>query len=169
MKKYIGYLLYSLIGTHLPLSYSNIKIGQKAFRGFCAKLMIKNCGKNVNIEKHAKFSTKISIGDNSGIGERCSVAKCTIGKNVMMGRECIILSRNHEISNTEIPMIEQGFQEEKTPVIGDDVWIGHRVIILPGAKIGKGCVIGAGAVVSGEIPDYSIAGGVPARVIKSRK
>lgn len=65
MKKYIGYLLYSLIGTHLPLSYSNIKIGQKAFRGFCARLMFKNCGKNVNIEKHARLSTKISIGDNS--------------------------------------------------------------------------------------------------------
>ncbi|MEE1055907.1 MAG: acyltransferase [Acutalibacteraceae bacterium] len=169
MKKYIGYLLYSLIGRHLPVSYSNLKIGQKAFRGFCAKLMLKECGKNVNIEKNAKFSTKISIGDNSGIGERCSVANCTIGKNVMMGRECIILSRNHNFSSTEIPMIEQGFQEEKPPVIGDDVWIGHRVIILPGARIGNGCVIGAGAVVSGNIPDYSIAAGVPAKVIRSRK
>ncbi len=169
MKKYIGLLLYNIIGKHLPLSYSNIRVGQKSFRYFCAKLILKDCGKNINIEKNAKFSSKISIGDNSGIGERCSVAKCRIGNNVMMGRECIIISQNHDFSRTDIPMTEQGFSAEEPPVIGDDVWIGHRVIILPGAKIGNGCVIGAGAVVTGTIPDYSVAAGVPARVIRKRK
>lgn len=53
-------------------------------------------------------------------------------------------------------------------VIGDDVWIGTRVIILPGVKIGNGVIIAAGAVVTKDIPDYAVAGGVPAKVIKYR-
>nr|WP_141412120.1 DapH/DapD/GlmU-related protein [Alistipes communis] len=54
-------------------------------------------------------------------------------------------------------------------MIGDDVWIGTRVIILPGVKIGSGAVIAAGAVVSRNVPDFAIVGGIPARVIKMRK
>ena len=57
----------------------------------------------------------------------------------------------------------------KEPVyIGDDVWIGARVIILPGRKIGEGVIIGAGAVVTKDVPDYAVVGGNPAKVIKFR-
>lgn len=54
-------------------------------------------------------------------------------------------------------------------VIGNDVWIGMRVIIMPGVTIGNGVVIGAGAVVTKDVPDYAVVGGVPARIIKFRK
>lgn len=63
---------------------------------------------------------------------------------------------------------EQGFQEEKPVYIGNDVWIGSRVTILPEVKIGNGCVIGAGAIVTKDVPDYAIVGGNPARVIRYR-
>ena len=65
-------------------------------------------------------------------------------------------------------MMDQGFEEEKPVYIGNDVWIGDRVVILPGVHIGDGSVLAAGAVVSRDIPDYSIAAGVPAKVIRSR-
>ena len=58
--------------------------------------------------------------------------------------------------------------EEEPVFIGSDVWIGRRVIILPGVHIGDGVVIGSGAVVTKDIPSYSVVGGVPARIIKSR-
>lgn len=92
-----------------------------------------------------------------------------IGDNVMMGPEVVILSSGHAHSRTDIPMNQQGFIAPTRPtIIGNDVWIGTRVIILQGVQIGDGCIIGAGAVVTKDIPPYSVAGGVPARVIKSR-
>ena len=91
-----------------------------------------------------------------------------MGKNVMMGPDCIIYTQNHRFDDLEKPMIEQGFQKEKPVVIGDDVWIGVRVTILPGVRIGSHTVIAAGAVVTKDIPDYAIAGGVPAKVLKYR-
>ena len=65
-------------------------------------------------------------------------------------------------------MMDQGFEEERPVTIGNDVWIGDRVIILAGVEIGDGCIIGAGSVVTKSIPAYSIAAGVPCKVIRSR-
>ena len=65
-------------------------------------------------------------------------------------------------------MNQQGFEPEQVMHIGDDVWIGTNVIILPGVNIGSHCIIGAGAVVTKDVPDYAIVGGVPAKVIRYR-
>lgn len=170
IKKIVGLLLYNCIAKYLPVSYAQPKIGQQHIRALCGKLILKKCGKNVNIERNAVFSSKVELGNNSGIGIRASIAgKCIIGNDVMMGPDCVIYSRNHSFSNTGIPMCQQGYQEEKTVIIGDDVWIGGRVIILPGVHIGNHCVIGAGSVVTRDIPDWAIAAGNPARVKKYRK
>ena len=91
-----------------------------------------------------------------------------IGENVMMGPDVTILSQTHNIERTDIPMGKQGMREAEVS-IGNDVWIGMRSIIMPGVKIGDGAVIGAGAVVTKDVPDYAIVGGVPARIIKYRK
>lgn len=171
IKKLFGLLLYNSICKRLPSSCCFV--GGKVWKGcraFCGRLMLASCGVNVNIEKGAVFSPKCTLGDNSGIGKYAIISGEThIGRNVMMGPYCIIYDRNHEFARTDIPMRCQGFQESKPVRIGDDVWIGARVIILPGAEIGNGVIIGAGAVVTGNIPDYAIIGGVPARVIKFRR
>ena len=169
--KIIGQLLYKLVARHFPASYEKITGNiSKHFRAFCAKLILEECGSNVNIEKNADFAANIKIGNNSGIGKNSSVGAFTeIGDNVMMGEACLIYTRNHKFDRTDIPMCLQGCYEYRPVIISDDVWIGARVIILPGVKIGKGAIIGAGAVVTGEIPAYAIAGGVPAKVIKFRK
>lgn len=168
-KKVIGLILYNLVAKHLPTSYSRINFYSMHVRGFCGKLILSKCGNNVNIEKGAVFSSRVELGDNSGIGIRASIGgKTIIGNNVMMGPDCIIYSRNHAFDKIDLPMCEQGFQEEKPVVIGDDVWIGGRVIILPGVIVGNGAIIGAGAVVTKNVPEYSVIGGNPARVIRYR-
>lgn len=162
--------MYEIFYKHLPASFSvGGKIAKK-LRGHAVKGFIVSCGKNVNIERGANISSKLSIGDNSGIGINCEVIGSTvIGNDVMMGPECVIFTRNHQIERTDVSMRLQGFTEEKPVIIEDDVWIGQRVMIMPGIRVGKGSVIGAGAVVTKDVPRYAVVGGVPAKVIRYRK
>ena len=91
-----------------------------------------------------------------------------IGENVLIGNYVSMHSENHIFADTSIIINKQGVTH-KGIIIGNDCWIGAKVTILDGARIGDGCVIAAGAVVTaGAIPAYSIVAGVPAKVIKSR-
>jgi len=169
IKVILGKFLYFFF-SKLPPSYARIKVGQKQLRKICGKLILERCGKNVNIEKGARFSKQTELGDNSGIGINADLdGKVIIGNDVMMGPNVTILVRNHNFSRTDIPMNQQGMSESRPVTISDDVWIGANVIILPGVKIAKGAIIGAGAVVTKNVPEYAIAAGNPARVVKYRK
>ncbi len=165
----IGRLIYNVLGKHMPLSDSRFSFGSKRVRAFCGKLLLNHCGNNVNIEKGAQFSTEVSLGDNSGIGVNATISSyVTIGNDVMMGPDCLIYTANHTLQRRDIPMRLQGHEQARPVVIGNDVWIGGRVIILPGVHIGDGAVIGAGSVVTKDVPPYAIVGGNPAKVIKER-
>lgn len=112
-----------------------------------------------------------SIGARSGLGEFSYIGAAGgvwIGEDVIMGQRVSFHSENHHFQRIDIPVRAQGI-ERKGITIESDCWIGANVVFLDGAHVGKGCVIGAGAVVRGVIPPYSIAVGVPARVIRSRK
>ena len=86
----------------------------------------------------------------------------------MIGENLIALSQNHAFDDTKRPMREQGWQVDQPIVIEDDVWIGARVIVLPGVRIGTGSIIGAGSVVTKDVPRFAIVGGVPARLLRMR-
>lgn len=168
--KSICYVAYQLIGRYLPNNDGRITLGST----FIRRLLVKGftgCKSNgLYINKNATISPTLVIGNNSGIGANSIIGRgTTIGDNVMMGPECYIYTRNHAFSRTDIPMREQGMQDFKPVTIGNDVWIGARVTILPGVKIGNGCIIGAGSVVTKNLPDFAIGGGNPARVLKYRK
>ena len=170
IRQFLGRALYNLLGKHMPLSDSRRSFGSKKVRAFCGKLMLEHCGKNVNIEQGARFSSAVRLGDNSGIGINARIeAHVTIGNDVMMGPECMMFTSNHASADLTIPMNRQGFDAPRPIVIEDDVWIGARVIILPGVRVGKGSIIGAGSMVTHDVAPYSIVGGNPARLIRSRK
>ena len=167
LKKKILFLLYKMTAAWLPIS-PHMKFA-KTFRRFWTKKIVTYCGENANIEKGAVFTPELSIGKNSGLGIRSEMnGKVTIGDNVMMGPEVIVYTTRHRHDRVDITMIEQGMDTPLPVTIGNDVWIGRRVMIMPGVTIGDGCVIGAGAVVTKDIPPFSIAVGVPAVVVKSR-
>ena len=162
---------YYGFAKHLPASTSPMTLWTRRIRRAICCPIFEQCAENVNIEQGVRFATGggIFIGSGSGIGVNCSVhGPLRIGENVMMGPDVTILTHTHIIDRIDIPMSKQG-SIVKEVTIGNDVWIGMRSIIMPGVKIGNGAVIGAGAVVTKDVPDYAIVGGVPAKIIKFRK
>ncbi len=172
--KYIWLLLYLGIARWLP-STDNALPGTRfvrKLRSYIARHCFDKCGNSVNIEHMADFGTGrgIELGDNSGIGLKCRVrGPLQIGNDVMMGPEVVILGGCHAFDDTNIPMRLQGDKPKKRTVIGNDVWIGTRAILMPGIVIGSGAIIGAGTVVTKDVPDFAIVGGVPAKILKYRK
>lgn len=165
--------LYYHFAQYLPVSYHPLwGYFSKKIRYFLCKNIFAYCGKNVNIERKANFGSgsELRIGNNSGLGMNCVVPhNAVIGNNVMMGPNCYVHSRNHAFSRTDIPMCKQGYTESYPLIIDDDVWIGRDVSILVGRHIFEGTIIAANCVLTKDFPAYSIVGGNPSRLIRSRK
>jgi maltose O-acetyltransferase len=164
------WLLYNLLARNLPRSHVKYSLGSRAVRAAVLKKLFRKFGRNVNIEPKVIFfnMAKSEIGDNSGIGMNSYIGTVKIGRDVMIGEDLTAISRNHQFSDTNVPMRLQGFQEDKPITIEDDVWIGSKVIILPGIVIGRGSVIGAGSVVTKNVPPYTVVAGNPARPVRKR-
>lgn len=176
MKNRFWLALFYGFANHLPDSYTPFigKISNRIRIGIC-KHIFKKCGKISTVNRNVYFGNgcDIEIGDYSGIGANCNIPNdIKIGKYVMMGPDLYCITFHHEYSRVDIPMCFQGDckkPEDACIVIDDDVWIGARVIITKRRHIGKGSIIAAGAVVTKDVPEYSIVGGNPATLIKSRK
>lgn len=125
-------------------------------------------GKNAHIHMGTQFfnPSKIEVGEGTIIGQNAFLDgrdKLVIGKHVDIASDVLIYNSEHDINSDSFAPIHAPVE------IGDYVFIGPRAIILPGVKIGKGAVVAAGAVVTKDVPDFAIVGGVPAREIGERK
>jgi len=132
-------------------------------------------GNNVLINRNTALSTKngdIDIGDNTNIGSNCRIdssGKIKLGENVLIAGYCYIMGGGHKFDRLDIPVIAQDLPVEQDVTIEDNTWLGAGVKVLNGVKIGRDSVIGAGSLVTRDIPEFSVAYGVPAKVIKKRK
>lgn len=167
MKEKVARGLYCMLAKLLPRSRRFPPA--KKLRGGVARLMGCKLGRDVNIEHGAEFDSRLVVGDRSSVGidSEC-FGPVTIGRDVMMGPDCVVLTRNHRHDRVDVPMIEQGYEDYRPVTIEDDVWIGRRVTILPGVNVGARSILSAGAVVTKDVEPYSVVGGVPARLIKKR-
>ncbi len=118
----------------------------------------------------ATFGKGMTMGKNSAVGDFTHFGApggIEIGEDVIMGSYVSFHSENHNFSDVNIPIREQGVTS-KGIKIGDDVWVGAKVTFLDGCVVGSHSVVAAGAVVIGEFPDYAVIGGVPAKILKMR-
>ena len=109
----------------------------------------------------------VTIGDYTRIGIHCTViGPVCIGNHVNLAQGITVTALNHIFKDSSRRIDEQGVST-KPVVIGDDVWIGANAVILPGVTIGSHCVVAAGAVVTKDVPNHTLVGGIPAKVIKN--
>lgn len=169
-KSFLLYLYYS-IAIWLPDPPRPIGGLCMSFRTFLASRIFYRSGKHIKIGRNVHFGSgkQVEIGDYTGLNTNCWIGNDTIiGSDVMFGPDVSILSGGHNFERIDIPMREQGATPRRPVVIGDDVWIGTRVIILPGVHIGSHSIIGAGSVVTKDVPEYAIVAGNPAVIKKYR-
>lgn len=120
----------------------------------------------INPPFYCDYGTNIKVGKNFFANYNCTildVARVTIGDNCQMAPNVAIYTAGHPIHPDSR---NSGYEYGIEVHIGDNVWLGGSCVILPGVTIGSNCVIGAGSVVTGDIPDWSVAAGNPARVIR---
>jgi acetyltransferase-like isoleucine patch superfamily enzyme len=115
---------------------------------------------------------RIRIGEGTFLNRNVMVAAVElveIGANCMFANGCFITDGNHRFDDPELPVPWQGFTTKGPTRVGDNVWCGANVVVTTGVTIGERCVIGANSVVTRDIPPFSIAAGIPAKVAKAVK
>lgn len=133
------------------------------------KYNLKNVSKSFFIGGKGSISNDLIASDYSYIGPNCQIGpKVKIGKYTMLANNVSIVGGDHLFSDPTIPIIFSGRPKLKETILGEDVWIGAFTIVMAGVKIGNGAIVGAGSVVTKNIPSYSIYAGVPAKFIKMR-
>jgi acetyltransferase-like isoleucine patch superfamily enzyme len=113
---------------------------------------------------------RISIGGGSLLNLNVMVAavdRVTIGEHCMLANGCLITDGNHRFDDPDRPVPWQGFTSKGPVTIGDNVWFGANVVVTNGVTIGRRSVIGANSVVTEDVPEFSIAAGAPARVLRT--
>lgn len=145
--------------------YWNVRMDTPPYRRF-------SLGKKSVVESFSCINNSVGdviIGDYTRIGiHNTIIGPVIIGNHVNLAQGIIVTALNHNYSDTTKRIDEQGVSTMPV-VIGDDVWIGANAIVLPGVTIGSHVVIAAGAVVTKDVPDYTLVAGVPAKVIKKMK
>ena len=152
----------------LLFEFNSIKPSLRAEREIIINKLFGKVGKNCWIESpfNCDYGYNITVGDNFYTNTNCCIldcAKITIGNNVWIGPNVGIYTPNHAFDSKERT---HGYEKSLPIEIGDNVWIGGSVTIIGGVKIGQNSIIGAGSVVTKNIPDGVIAAGNPAKVIR---
>lgn len=182
LRYYIGN--HSYVSPKAQISCPKLEMGPKCFIDDCVTIYAHEgaqggvyLSENVHIYRWSivelgKGEGCLRIGPNTYIQSGCIlkafVGNIIIGANCMIADHCAFTPYRHGFDDTHRPMREQPLTSQGDIVIEDDVWLGLNVCVMDGVTIGQGAIVGAGAVVTKDIPPYAIAGGIPASVIRFR-
>ncbi len=131
--------------------------------------------RGVVVQRRSVFTVsadgRLFVGQDTRIGSDAVIAvaqEVVLGRNVLIAARCFICDHNHRFGDPNVPVMHQGPATPKPVRIEEGAWLGINVSVLPGAHIGRNCVVGANSVVIGDVPDGTVVAGVPARVIRTR-
>jgi acetyltransferase-like isoleucine patch superfamily enzyme len=173
-----------IFGHHITLRHPHrIAIGENSFIDDYAVLDAKGgsnqgilIGKNVFVGRNTVLSCKggsITLDDYANISSNCSLlseTKIIIGKYTFLAGHCyLVAGGNHSFDRIDVPIMLQPSLTKGGIHIDEDCWLGASVILLDGVSLGRGCVVGAGAVVTKSLTPYSVAAGIPAKKIRNRR
>lgn len=170
-------MLKSLI-KYIILKNKKVHINFKSVKDVSTKSILEE---HVKIDGYVQIRSNIKVGAYSHLNDGTRLYSGTLGRFCCIGYDCIIGPPEHPVEyifthpctySNKYEYIKHNsyekFIDKDGPIIEDNVWIGARAIILNGVKIGEGSVVAANSVVTKDVPPYSIAGGVPAKIIKNR-
>ncbi|MBL6992072.1 MAG: acyltransferase [Bacteriovoracaceae bacterium] len=170
--KIIYLILFHLVAKNLPW-YSKY-IGGKKFRNFLFR-KITGAGEKTSLGERSNImniTTLLKVGNNVSIadGFRLTAFKepAILGNNVIIGFDVTLVTTQHNYEDPNQAIKNQGYRDKKI-IIEDDVGVGARSFIMPGVTLGRGCYVGANAVVTKDVEPYTVVGGIPAKFIKKRK
>ena len=170
--KAICYVGYYFFAYHLP---ENQWVGGSlwnALRVFFARPMLRECGKDIHIDRHVNFGKgdSLTLKDHSGLGAYSKlIGDITLERWAATSFDIFITAYGRKMDRTDIHILYQGKVPDEPVILGEGTVLFASVIILPGVHTGEGCVIGAAAVVTRDVPPYCVVAGNPARVVKWRK
>lgn len=182
----IGRFFSRIVNTLRSLWYKKIFREMKgSIRGFeqlegaqyisigCRSIIHKGCILTAwDCYENDRFDPSIEIGSDTRVGEKCQISACNkivVGNGVLIGRRVYISDNAHgkfEENQLRMQPVKRPLYSKGPVIIEDNVWIGERACILAGVKIGNGAIVAANAVVTHDVPAFSLVAGVPAKVIK---
>jgi maltose O-acetyltransferase len=170
MKRTLCLMAYYGFAKHLP--DSSFPGGEfcTRLRAFLCSQFIASAGKGLHVRSGAFVADgrHLYMADRSSIGPGCRIYGARLGYGVVIGPHCVFFKENRGANDLSKPVGDHGTTPINLPVVEDWAWVGERVLVLQGRRIGRGAVVGAGAVVTRDVAPFTIVGGNPARVIGHR-
>jgi maltose O-acetyltransferase len=161
---YYGFAKF-LPDTSFPGGWLSTKLRGSLCRGFIAE-----AGEKIYVRSGTFLADgrHLYMGDRSSIGPGCRIYGARIGYGVVIGPHCVFFKENRAADDLSKPVGDHGTTPINIPVVEDWAWVGERVLVLQGRRIGRGAIVGAGAVVTRDVPAFAIVGGNPARILSYR-
>jgi maltose O-acetyltransferase len=170
MKRTLCLMAYYGFAKHLP--DSSFPGGEfcTRLRGFLCSQFIASAGEGIHVRAGAFVADgrHLYMADRSSIGPGCRIYGARLGYGVVVGPHCVFFKENRGADDLSKPVGDHETTPINLPVVEDWAWVGERVLVLQGRKIGRGAIVGAGAVVTRDVAPFTIVGGNPARVIGHR-
>lgn len=171
MKRVLCLLAYYGFAKHLPDSGFPGGEFSTRLRAFLCRQFIASAGKGIHVRSGAFLADgrHLYMADRSSIGPGCRIYGARLGYGVVIGPHCVFFKENRGADDLSKPVGHHGTTPIKLPVVEDWAWVGERALVLQGRRIGRGAIVGAGAVVTRDVAPFTIVGGNPARVIGHRR